>query len=352
MAQRLPLPIQTLYADLLERCALDRLATDFPVGGSFFKKNVSGRVYWYFRDIAGDDGRRRDRYVGPDSPQIQRRIAAQRDAKQTYRERRTLVTSLERAGLKGPDAMTGRILEALADAGAFRLRTVVVGTIAYQAYAGLLGVLLGSRNVTTSDLDLAQFQSVSIAVDDDVRTSLGEILKTVDPRFAPIMDLKDPRRATRYALGNTYRVDLLAPIEGADEDGPVALPALKADAQPLRFLDFLIYREIQAAVLFGAGIAVNVPAPERFALHKLLVSRLRFQARDSQAKAAKDLRQASELIDVLSDQRPYELRDLWAEMTGRGPKWSRLANEAVALLDQATGSPAIREKFLRVVGAT
>ena len=61
------------------------------------------------------------------------------------------------------------------------------------------------------------------------------------------------------------------------------------------------------------------------------------------------MRQAAELLDVLSDQRPYELRDLWAEMTGRGPKWMRLANEAVTLLDSATGSPAVREKFQAVV---
>jgi len=350
MAQRLPLPIHTLYAELVERCALDRLASDFPVSGSFFTKTTSGRSYWYFREAVGDDGKRHDRYVGPDSSELQRQIGEHRQAKESYRERRTLVTTLQRAGLPTPDVETGRVLEVLADAGVFRLRAVVVGTVAYQAYAGMLGVLLGSRNVTTSDLDIAQFQSISLAVEDRVGASLGDILKTADPRFEPVMDATHPRHATCYAAGDRFRVDVLTPNEGPDNDSPVPLPALQAEAQPLRFLDFLIYQEVQAAVLFGAGIAVNVPAPERFALHKLLVSRRRIKSKESQAKAAKDLRQASELIDVLCNKRPYELRDLWEEMTARGPEWKRLANEAVTLLDEATGSPALREKFQALVG--
>lgn len=350
MAQRLPLPIHTLYAELVERCALDRLVSDFPVSGSFFTKTTGGRTYWYFRETAGGDGKRHDRYVGPDNPDLQRRIQEHRQAKISYRERRTLVTTLQRAGLRPPDARAGRVLEVLADAGVFRLRAVVVGTVAYQAYAGLLGVLLASRNIMTGDLDLAQFESVSIAVDDRIETPLVQILKTADPRFEPVMDPISTRHATRYAAGDDFRVDILTPNEGPDDGGPVLLPALRAEAQPLRFLDFLIYEEVQAVILFGAGVAVNVPAPERFALHKLLVSRLRLQNRDSQAKAAKDLRQASELIDVLSDLRPYELRDLWSEMTSRGPKWSRMAHEALALLDTATGSSAVREKLQGVVG--
>lgn len=128
------------------------------------------------------------------------------------------------------------------------------------------------------------------------------------------------------------------------------LPALRVDAQPLRFLDFLIYREVQAVSLRGAGIPVNVPAPERFALHKLLVSRLRMATPQGQAKASKDIRQAGDLIPVLIEQRPYELRDTWTELMARGPKLRQLATEAVSLLDQATGSPAARQALERLTG--
>jgi hypothetical protein len=100
----------------------------------------------------------------------------------------------------------------------------------------------------------------------------------------------------------------------------------------------------------GAGIPINVPAPERFALHKLLVSRLRIATSQSQAKAAKDIRQAGELITVLATHRPYELRDIWSEMMARGPKWRQLAKEATGLLDQATGSSVARETLEQVIG--
>ena len=113
---------------------------------------------------------------------------------------------------------------------------------------------------------------------------------------------------------------------------------------------FVIYREVQAVSLWGAGIPVNVPAPERYALHKLLVRRLRIGTSQSQAKASKDIRQAGDLITVLAVQRPYELRDIWEELTARGPKWRRLAMEAVSLLDHATGSPAAREALEHALG--
>jgi hypothetical protein len=71
---------------------------------------------------------------------------------------------------------------------------------------------------------------------------------------------------------------------------------------------------------------------------------------EGQPKAAKDIRQAGELISVLSAQRPYELRDMWDELNARGPRWRRLATEAVRLLDQATGSPGARQALEQIFG--
>jgi hypothetical protein len=348
MSQPLPLPIQTMYAELSERAQLGQMAEDFDPAGLFVKRTLTGRVYWYFRS-ATVGGNRHDKYVGPDSPELAQRVVRHRAEKSGYKERRTLVSALIRSGLRGPDARTGRILEALAKAGVFRMRAVVVGTAAYQTYPGLIGARLPATNAMTDDLDLAQFRGISIAIEDEVDVPFLDILRGVDPDFQPLAPVFAPGRASRFALGDRYRVDILTPMQGPPDDSPVALPALKADAQPLRFLDFLIYREVQAVSLWGAGIPINVPAPERFALHKLLVSRLRLTTSQSQAKAAKDIRQAGELIAVLAGQRPYELRDIWEELTDRGPKWRRLATEAVASLDQATGSPAARQAFERVV---
>jgi hypothetical protein len=349
MAQPLPLPIQTMYAELAERAQPGQMAEEFDPAGSFIKRTIRGGQYWYFRSPM-TEGSRPEKYAGPDSPELADRIARHRTEKSGHKDRRALVSALIRSGLRGPDARTGRILEALAKAGVFRLRTVVVGTAAYQTYPGLIGARLSTTNAMTDDLDLAQFGGISLAVEDTVEIPFLDILRGVDPDFQPVPSIFSPNHPTRFALGDHYRVEILTPMQGPSDDTPVGLPALKTNAQPLRFLDFLIDREVQAVALWGAGIPINVPAPERYALHKLLVSRLRLSTGESQAKATKDMRQAGELISVLSTQRPYELRDMWEELIGRGPRWRQLATEAVSLLDQATGSPAARQALEQIIG--
>lgn len=350
MPRSLPMTLQTVWAELVERCAIDRVESDFPAGGSFYKRTVKGNDYWYFKPgTPTEQGRRAEKYLGPDTEFTRKLVERERQAKAAMKERRAMVVALQRAGLKGPDPLTGRILAALADAGAFRLRAVVVGSVAFQAYGGMLGSVFSTANATTSDLDLAQFLSISSQVDDVLKLPLEEILRSVDGRFRPVPKLK-AGVATQFVLGNDqYRVDVLVPNRGPDTDDPVFLPALQAEGQPLRYLDFLIYREVAAVVLHGDGILVNVPAPERFALHKLLVSRLRIKTSESQAKAAKDLRQAAELLEVLVEQRPYELRDLWSEMRDRGPSWRRLADEALEMLGGLRGAGELRRKLLDII---
>src|SRR3546814_7274257 len=85
-------------------------------------------------------------------------------------------------------------------------------------------------------------------------------------------------------------VELLTPQVGPDHDGLVRLPALEAHATPLRFLDYLIHRTEPAVIPFAAGIQVNLPLPERYACHKLIVAQRRSAARRD--KAATDLRSA------------------------------------------------------------
>jgi len=345
MVKEAPVLLQTMYAELTERAHLHRLQSDFEPTGSFIKKERKGREYWYFRSPM-EQGVRRDRYVGPDSPTVRQRIDRHAAEKDSYRQRRSLVGALLHSGFKGPDARTGRILEALEAAGVFRLRAVVVGTVAYQTYSGLLGVKLAATNTLTQDLDVAQFRTISIAVEDQLEPSLLSVLRTVEPAAEPVPETFEAEKTWRYAIGgDQYRVEVLTPNRGPDDDSLVHLPALQSDAKPLRFLDYLIYREVQAVALHGAGVAINVPAPERYCLHKLIVSRRRVDASESQAKSRKDLQQASELIVALADQKPYELRDAWEELREHGASWRKLAAEAFALLPEEG-----RERFERVAG--
>jgi len=339
---RLPLPLQTIYAELLDRSLSAQMRDDFPDDGTFVKQTRNGRIYWYFQ--SPESGRQRQKYVGPDSDELRDRIRLHREKRSSERERRQMVAALKRVGLVGPDPLTGRILDAMAREGVFRLRAVVVGTTAYQTYSAILGVRLPEAATMTNDLDLAQFHGISIAIEDAIDLSLGELLKGIDARFEAVPYATNTKRSMRYALGSDYRVEVLTPNRGPDRDEPARLPALKAEGQPLRFLDFLIRDEMLAAALYGPGIAINVPAPERYAIHKLLVSRRR--RREDTVKIQKDLAQADTLLRVLSTSKPHELRDIWEEAYARGDTWRKLLGEGLSLI-----STAARDMTLKTVGA-
>jgi hypothetical protein len=194
----------------------------------------------------------------------------------------------------------------------------------------------------TGDLDIAQFHSVALAVDDEIDADLLTVLKRVDPRFEAVPSPMDGRQPMRYAMRagsqELFSVDVLRPLRGPVRGSLTALKALRANAQVLRFLDFLLYREINAIALYGKGVPVNVPAPERYALHKLIVSQLRIETPASQAKSRKDLQQADALIRVVAADRPDELEEAWHELASRGPSWRTKVERATRQLPEDTRS--------------
>lgn len=336
MINRLPVSLQTLYADLVDRSWSGSYHELLKAGGSPYKRTLKGSDYWYLKMPMVDGVRGRDRYLGPDSEDIRRRVNAHNDLKAVRRERMDMVRALRNARVPTPDALSGKVLSALSEAGVFRLRAVVVGTVAFQVYGPLLGVRFPNTAGQTGDLDLAQFHSISVLVDDQVEDGILKTLKEVDSRFEAIPSPFDGRKAMRYAIRigrqEQFAVDLLCPLRGPDRGSITTLNALQGDAQLLRYLDFLIYGEINGVALHGLGVPVNVPRPERYAIHKLIVSRMRINTAASQAKARKDLAQAAALIEVLLEDRPYELLEAWTEAISRGPKWAAKLRQGAGLL--------------------
>lgn len=313
---RAPLAVQTLYAELDQQVRDAATSAILHPQGSLVVKEIKDRRYWYHQQRI--EGRQVQRYLGPETDELRRRIAERDAAKPLEAERRTLVRSLAAAGFKGPDRRTGRILQALAQAGVFRLRAVLVGTAAFQIYGPMLGVAFPAAIAMTGDIDVAQFRSISIAVEDSTE-AMQDVLQRVDPALTPVLGLsRDPPSA--YRTGN-FKVEFLTPMRGPEEDDRTPLPADGTWGQPLRFLDFLIYREAEATVLFEAGIAVRVPDPVRYALHKLIVS----QRRRDLVKSRKDRAQAHQLLEVLAEDRRHDLKEHWAELCARGVKWRSLA---------------------------
>jgi hypothetical protein len=320
------LVLQTTYAELMDRCAQAAFGETFTAEGVFTPKTVKGRRYWYFQSSSKDG--RVQKYVGPETSGLLKQIEEHRRAKEDERERRSLVSTLVRSfAMPQPPLEVGAIVAALAQAGVFRLRGVLVGTVAYQTYAPMLGTPLPAAALQTGDVDIAQFKNVSVAVEDRTGPML-DVLRQADASFRAVPTVYR-QKVTSYRASGGFRVDFLTPNEGRDTDKPQHLLALQTDAQPLRFLDFLIHDPQPAVLLHGAGIYVNVPAPERFAIHKLIVSRRR---KVDAAKRDKDVRQAEALIEVLLERRPHELRAAWDEAYARGVEWRRLLREAVELL--------------------
>lgn len=333
----IPIAMQTLFADLVERAWTGNLADLTVTGGTAYAREVKGRRYWYWQPATKRDGRPSAHYIGPDNDQTRARLQILTDHASNLRQRRDVVRALRAARLPTPDAMTGNILAAMAEAGVFRLRAAVVGSVAFQSYSGLLGVHLPATLSRTGDLDIGQFESIAIAVEDHIDRDLEAVLKTVDPRFESIPDSMDGRRTMRYALrvggDEIFSVEVLSPMRGPDRPKIGALPALRSDAQLLRYLDFLLYHEVNSVALYGAGIPINIPDPTRYALHKLIVAEMRrIESPRSQAKSRKDIEQAGALIGVLARQRPDDLKDLWAELCERGPSWRQKAVRSLANL--------------------
>lgn len=329
------LTYRTMFAELAERSLDAAFSNHCDVEGRFVAVSVKGRRYWYF-DTARDGAKTRQ-YVGPaEDAAISQRVEEFQALKDDHRARRKLVSTLVReAGFARPEAGTGEIVAALSQAGLFRMRAVLVGTVAYQCLGGLLGVRLPSAAIQTGDTDLAQFHSISAAVEDSLPPVL-DILRGIDPSFRGVPHLGNTHHSTQFVSKAGYRVEFLTPNTGKAEyeAHPATMPALGgAFAQPLRFLDFLIHEPVRSVMLHKAGIPVTVPAPERFAVHKLIVATRRPGDGIGRAKADKDLVQAASLVDALVvGRRQSDLATAWAEAWERGRSWQDALKGGLAAL--------------------
>lgn len=335
-----------MVSELAERTLDGAMSTEYSLSGNFVKVPVKGRSYWYFEDRTADPVRK---YVGPvEDEDLSRRVEDFRGLKNDLRLRKQLVRTLVRdARLPAPEPFTGDVVAALAKAGFFRLRGVLVGTVAYGVYGNVLGVRMGSAGLQTADVDLAQFHSVSVAIGDTIPPIL-DVLHEVDPSFAPVPELKGPL-STRFDNASRYRVEFLTPNTGSDDNAgtPAPMPALGgAGATALRFLDFLIHEPVRGLLLHREGIPVLVPAPERYAVHKLIVATERKSDPNGIGKRDKDLFQSGFLIEALEQtRRRGDLREVFEEAWERGPKWR------AALTEGADGlAPRPREILREIVG--
>ena len=113
-------------------------------------------------------------------------------------------------------------------------------------------------------------------------------------------------------------VEFLTPSFRPEEDIR-ELPALGVAAPSLHFLNVLIAEPIKAAALYRSGVLIQIPRPEAYAIHKLILADRR--SGPDRLKARKDMAQAALLIEALAEDRPDELREAHEDAKDRGPQW-------------------------------
>jgi hypothetical protein len=307
---------QAAYHDL-RRLLLDDAALG--IIGTPQKLMRNGRGYWYDLHRVGTSVK--NRYIGEDSPEMAERMARHRElaheAKTRATERTRLVRTLRAEGLASLDRTTGSLLAGMERAGAFRLGGTVVGTQAFKLYDGELAVRLGAADLTqTGDIDIGQYEHLSLALGDKVEEDLAETFRAL--AFDPIPGIRTTSIWKWRQTTSTAIVEFLTPSFRPEEDIR-EFPALGVAAQSLHFLNFLIAEPIKAAALYRSGVLVQIPRPEAYAIHKLIVANRR--AGPDQLKSRKDRAQAALLIEALAEDRPDELREAYEDAMGRGPQW-------------------------------
>ncbi len=336
---RLAESVVTLYAEFLDQLrTADAEAAVGALRGPFVSKEIRGRTYWYAQRSEG--AAKRQIYLGPESPALLNRIetatAHRVDSTTDERRRRDLVTMLNAGGMFRESAAIGVVLRVLADASVFRAGGVLVGTQAFTCIANLLGVTFEKESLRTQDVDVAQDLSIPLGVVEPPDIEMLDRLRAQDPAFfaVPGIDSREPSTSFKVR-GMDLRVDFLTVVKGKKSNKPVYLPHLRVAAQPLPELDYLLESTIDAAVVVGSGVRVNVPSPARFALHKLWLSNERSAA--DAAKARKDARQGQQLIEVLIAERPHDLVSAWAALKPRR-NMLRGAKAALTRIDRSVST--------------
>ena len=270
------------------------------------------------------------RYIGNETPQLNERLkliqSGQVRADDIEARKDRYLNILMQESLLEPEEETGRLLEAMARNGVFRLGGVLVGTHAFRSYELLLGVKFDAGYADfTRDVDIASFQKLSAEIARFERISVPGLLENLG--YIQLSGL-DPKKCWRWAKGkrSEHLVEFLTPSFAEEV---LSLPAFSLDAQSLHHLNFLLVDSVRVCVLHGASFLIRVPRPERYAVHKMIISSRRHGS--VAGKAEKDLRQAKLLCKVLMETRPNALNLAWRDASSRGRAWKKRLDDALLL---------------------
>ncbi len=335
------LSTQTAYAQLFDAALGAEHVRGFSdLQGSFNEKVVKGRKYWYFQ-FTEPSGKLHQLYVGPDSEPVQR-LMAQKDSPSAAAALGPLARSAIALGCAAVLPRHYRVIRRLADYGFFRAGGVLIGTHAFLAFGNSLGVRWGDAS-RTQDIDFAHAgKSLTLLLPNNVEVKTDEAITSLEMGFLPVSGLSGKTGGTCLIPSEPeFRLDFLTPLHRGG-DTPYKHPQLHVTLQPLPFMEFS-QEKVEQSVLFCSqgAVLVNVPSPERYALHKLVVYGER--SGTFRVKSAKDLVQSACLLNFLWDHRRESLEEALSDILARGKAWrTRLTQGAGALHKTHPEMPAGR----------
>ena len=295
--------LTVLYADLESQALTQRQAFEGTAGTVIERTNAVGFRFYAHQYYDGDRKKRESYLAGPIGDV--RADAAADEMRTRIREMKDLVPSLRLLGREGFSLVDARVYATLASLhnhAVFAAGGMLVGSHAY----GVLLNRLGVRAVpyTTEDIDVARGEALRFETPPEL-DFLG-MLKDSGVEFVavPSLDRKKPSTSFKQRGRSPFHVDLLAP-SGNETFAVVPVPELNAHATGLPHLDFLLAESQTAMLMAREGCCtVRVPLPERFAIHKLIVSVMRA---GRGAKSERDVMQACVLAAALADSHPGAL---------------------------------------------
>lgn len=285
------------------------------------RENEGGTRFWVHRYSDGT-GRRQESYVGKSGEaDVNSHLAKLRQRIAEANATISRVRVLARADFATVDRKTYATAAVLHNHGLFQAGAFLIGSHAYGALLNGLGIK--SVPYATEDIDIARAERLALP---ELPPFL-ELLRETGVEFfeVPALSRREPPTSFKEGGRSRLKVDFLAPSPG-DDYPAVPVPELKVHARGMPYLRYLLGESQQLPLLSSHGVVlVRVPVPERYAVHKLIISQLGGKS----GEPGRDLAQAAVLIDALAERFPGAIEDALKAVPKSAAKYLRRGNVAL-----------------------
>ena len=317
----------------------------FPVfsgsaGSISIRKNQNG-VEYYVHRFYGGDGTQQEVYIGT-VVEAEQKAQLLRDQINEVKALTPELRLLVREGFQVTDAKTYATLASLHLHGLFAAGATLIGSHAFGVLINQMGVRAAAY--ATEDVDVARREV--LAFGQLPEKSFLAMLRDSGIHFVevPQLDSRQPSSSYKQRGVSRFHVDLLVPSLD-NEMHIVEVPELQAHATALPYLSYVLGQTQMATLISREGCCpVRVPVPERFAIHKLVVSQLRTN-RD--AKTEKDIYQAAVILASLGERFPGAIEAAVKDLPTSACKYLLSASTSVIALMQAHSRAS--EEFVDVL---